>query len=100
MKANPKSNRCIPLFYDEESRNSGKIVITGEDYMKWYDLYLVFPSGGVTAMDYEVLEGFASTIFIDHDPNPEAVIAFAEKYGYHVDKGALAAMKTSWEVYE
>ena len=94
------SRRGFPLFYSDESKESGKTVITGEDYYKWYDLYIVFPSGVVTAVDYSVLEDFASTPYIDHNPNPEAVLAFAEKNGLIVDSLALAHMKCSWEKSE
>lgn len=94
------SLRCFPLFYSEESKKSGKIVVTGEDYIKWYDLYLVFPSGAVAAVDYSVLEDCAPTPYIDHNPNPEAVLAFAEKNGLIVDSLALAHMKCSWEEFK
>ena len=100
MSKYPASRRDLPLFYSEESKKSGKIVVTGEDYIKWYDLYLVFPSGAVAAVGYSVLEGYASTPYIDHEPNPEAVLAFAEKNGLIVDSLALAHMKDSWEDFK
>lgn len=100
MSKCPASRRGLPLFYSEESKKSGKIVVTGEDYIKWYDLYLVFPSGAVAAVAYSVLEGYAPTPYIDHKPNPEAVLAFAEKNGLIVDSLALAYMKDSWEEFK
>jgi len=44
------SNRNLPLIYYGEP--SEKPVITVENYLKWYDLYLVLPTGSVERISF------------------------------------------------
>lgn len=93
----PESKRGIPLFFATGSQNCGIPVVTVETYCIWYDLYLVFPSGMVAIIEYDNLEKFVDTPYIDHTPNPLAVRCLAEENGFVVDKDAWQAMVDQWE---
>ena len=93
----PESKRGIPLFFATGSQNCEIPVVTVENYCKWYDLYLVFPSGMVAIIEYDNLEEFVDTPYIDHTPNPLAVMCLAGENGFVVDKDAWQAMVDQWE---
>lgn len=71
---NFKSCRGFPLVY-QDGISTSKLVLTVEDYMKWYDIYAVSPSGqvlqlmGWTARQYEE-ENPGDVAWSDHVPTP------------------------------
>jgi hypothetical protein len=73
----------------------GTPTLTVEMWIKWYDLQLVHPDGRIERVLYpENLDGESS--FIDHVPNPKAVVKFAKEKGYEIDELALQAIKGRW----
>lgn len=93
------SDRGLELFYSRESRDIQLPTITVEDYLKWYDLYLVYPSGLTAKISFEHLEDYVSgteSPYVDHCPNPIAVINLARRHQFWVDSDALHAMEEAY----
>ena len=61
-------------------------ILTVENYIKWYCLYLIRPSGEVEAVD------FPDDGYCDHVPYPAAVERMAAKNGWVVDEQSLEMM--------
>lgn len=74
-------------------------VLTVENYLKWYELYLIQPRGNVEELDFGRLEEVAGadTPYCDHAPNPKVVIRLADLNGWIVDMNALDMIIGRWE---
>jgi hypothetical protein len=102
------SNRNIPLVYT--GRHSSIPVLTVENYLKWYDLYVVMPDETVHALgrnnwltvEYEDAEerfngdNFGG-IHSAHLFNPYFVQFLAEFLGFHLDEQSLEIIIGRWE---
>lgn len=74
--------------------------ITVELYMKWYGFYVVRPDHSFEEISFLALdEGWEgeSSPYVDHVPNPEAVIYYARARGYEIDDLSLEVMIGRWE---
>lgn len=80
------SDRQLPLVYHHAMRPTDKPVLTVENYLKWYCLYLVRPDGSVEAVD------FPEDGYCDHVPFPAAVLRMADERGWHVCTESMEMM--------
>lgn len=88
----------------------GKVpLVTVELYVKWYEIFVVHPSGSIQAVDFGQFDKPAFTdrngklyadgsAYCDHVPNPRVVARWAEAHGYEVDERALELMHGRWEL--
>lgn len=79
-----KSHRDIPLVMTEP--NSQGPLLTVENYVKWYDIYIVFPDGRIQKVPYELFWEGKGTGWHDHVPNPKACQMVAEKLNAEWDE--------------
>lgn len=92
------------LFYEtvEQMAVRTKIVLTVENYSKWYRLWLVDTRGKVTTLAFDVLEPFAAKIgqsaYCDHVPNPSAIAAFCENRDIIFHDVTQEAIIGRWEI--
>jgi hypothetical protein len=100
------SHRGIPLvFYDDRTDNIRRddSVLTVENYLKWYNLYVVHPNGTVQEVPFPSSDKYAkfgpeyATAYCDHVPNPRVVSLFAEETGYRMCEQALEIIIGRWE---
>lgn len=79
--------------------------LTVELYSKWYGLDVIQPGKGLGVARvqripfpevFDLPEG--ETSFVDHVPNPRAVVRYARKMNYDVDELALELMVGRWEL--
>ena len=90
IKESPRGHRFV---YQRGKPN----VITVEMYEKWYELWVTQPDGSYKALSFLDLEdGFHGTPYRDHDPNPSAVDAYAERTGATVDELSMELMTGRW----
>jgi hypothetical protein len=65
------SDRNFPLVYEGEPPEHGYIILTVENYMKWYTLYAVLPDGSAQPYwpdgEFKETDGF----YGDHVFNPD-----------------------------
>ena len=93
------SERDIPLVcMDYEITQP---TITVENYIKWYDLYLIDTDGKVATIPYELMEEISNEFNIlfmgDHIFNPEAVIRLVDKHGWVIDDVSYEVIIGRWE---
>lgn len=74
--------------------------LTVELYSKWYGLFLVYPNGEIQEMPFPYDETCpkGEVPFVDHVPNPNAVIAYADANEYLIDNLALEMIVGRWEI--
>ncbi len=78
------STRGHPLVYTGPLPEPGRpSILTIENYCKWYELWLVTPSG-VEKVAYD-----GTITWFDHVPSPAHVQEFAEQHGYEMDLEAI-----------
>lgn len=68
---------------------------------KWYGLVLVRPPGITYILDFGRLEEYVNadeSAFVDHVPNPRAVVRLAEARGLHLVPRALELIVGRWEL--
>lgn len=91
------SERDIPLvFYGEPLAT---IVVTVENYCKWYGLHLVNQSGEVCRVPFP--DDFCQsgeTAYCDHVPNPQVVRRWAHAMGYTVCDQSIEMIIGRWEL--
>jgi hypothetical protein len=85
------SDRSIPLVFNGEMHESHPAVVTVENYLKWYSLFLVKPDGSVEKIAYD-----GSIQWADHVPNPSDIETYAEKNGYDIDREAMDMIVGRW----
>jgi len=92
------SPRGMPLVYCEPPCKQP--VLTVENYLKWYELFLVLPDGSVQAIDFPYAEEFCQgeSPCHDHVPNPRVVMRAAVKYGWMIDRCGLEMIIGRWEL--
>ena len=73
-------------------------VVTVENYVKWYGLYVIFPPDlHVEKFHFGHLEGYTKhSAYVDHVPNPAAVQRWADSMGFEVDPNSLEMMLGRW----
>lgn len=81
------SSRGFPLITQD---NKGKKMLTAEDYMKWYDLYLIQEDGSVEKVQWN--EHFAEG-WRDHCILPESFKSMAAMLGADYDAKTWKAVK-------
>lgn len=93
------SDRGIPLvLLGTPTRNT----LTVENYVKWYDLFIVNSSGVVSKVPREaydkvqVVGNDLITVWSDHAINPVAFQALAEYLGVEVDEVAEEVVIGRW----
>lgn len=81
-------------------RPDGPPVLTVETYTKWYVLYLIKPGGEVEEVSFAELEAHCGdgSPYLDHAPNPNAVIRLANARGWYLDELALELIIGRWEL--
>ena len=75
-------------------------ILTVNNTTKWYCLYLVTPDGGGREVTFDELEPFvcsSTAAYVDHVPNPHAVLEFATAMGYALHPIAYEMMIGRWE---
>lgn len=75
-------------------------VLTVEVYCKWYDLFIVHPSGRIEGVPFpdEGKHGVSGPPYVDHVPNPRHVVHWARREGVTVDDLSLEIMIGRWEL--
>jgi hypothetical protein len=69
------SDRGFPLVFTGVLRQGSSSVLTVENYLKWYSLYLVEPDGSVRVIEFP-------DEFCDHVPYPASVQKLANDNGW------------------
>jgi hypothetical protein len=92
------SARHIPLVLQDAPPAEGLPRVTVENYLKWYHLYVVHPGGAVEAIDFPDDRDARSgeSAFVDHVPNPIAVVRMAKRLGYQVCSESYEMMVGRW----
>jgi hypothetical protein len=93
------SERDIPLVWIVPPL-PGEVVLTVENYCKWYSLYLIHEDGRVEKIPFPD-QGWAQSgesAYADHVPNPTVVQRFAERKGYLLDTQAFEMIIGRWEL--
>ena len=95
------SSRGLPLVYS--GMPCDRPVITVENYLKWYDLYLVNPDCSVTVFDhyeelYDVLSSEFPTVTLvgDHCWNPSYVLELEKRTGYILCNESIEMITGRW----
>jgi hypothetical protein len=86
-----KSNRGIDLCISQPVTLP---TITVELYGKWYELFIVFPNGCVEVLPFPPHKRL--TPYVDHAPNPEVVMAYAEALDIEIDDVALEIIEARY----
>ena len=94
------SPRGIPLIYCGPPQQ--KPVLTCENYMKWYDLFLVMPDGSVTALPHKVSLDIVEKsngygLLCDHCVYPGLIPMVADLAGASVDGNSFDMIVGRWE---
>lgn len=100
------SDRGLPLTMTTDARDLYRPILAVEDYCKWYCLYLIEPHGGdvsIHRVEFYELGGFVSperdgSAYVDHVPNPFAVMRFASANGFNICDAALERIVGRWEL--
>jgi hypothetical protein len=89
------SARDIGLVLQEPS---SRPTVTVENYCKWYALYVLHPNGLVSEVDFGQLEAHSPGVsaYLDHAPNPAAVVRWAMANSIEVDVDSLELMIARW----
>lgn len=103
------SDRRIPLVYTGIGHT--KPVITIENYLKWYDLYIVFPDEHVEAfqadpvrvalfdkVETQIYHQYNESPHGDHVPNPRQLIILAHLMQCAFDDEAVEMVIGRWEL--
>ena len=78
------SDRGIPLVFNRVLDSTGTPVLTVENYLKWYTLYLINPDASVVSIC------FPDNGYCDHVPYPSAVEILAEENGWYLCEESMA----------
>ena len=90
------SNRGMPLVFNRKLDESHTLpTLTVENYMKWYDLYLVMPDGTVKALDLEEYLGLGFDMG-DHCWKPAHVARYAAMKGYDICSNSFEMLIGRW----
>lgn len=70
------SERGIPLVFHGNPPDEGSMILTVENYLKWYHIYRIMPDGSVLAcaVNSETVSrkmGYGGTTWSDHVPHPQ-----------------------------
>jgi len=94
------SDHGHPLVFQGEPWKNP--ILTVENYLKWYTLYLVMPDGEIRSLVYTGLilpEKFKDQVlFVDHVPNPRAVAYTASQRHFYVDPVSFEAIIGRWQL--
>jgi hypothetical protein len=99
-----KSERGKPLVFQG---TPGKIpVLTVENYMKWYDYFLVFPDGHVEGLHAngrhvvadKVAQEYEGPVHGDHIFGPGYIMALSVALGVQVCSESFEMMVGRWEI--
>ena len=96
------SDRGLPLVYTGGLLDEP--VLTVENYMKWYNLFLVLPTGEVRPLTQEEYDDIACVVLRDessvgdHVWNPKAVILAMKGKGWRIDRSALEMITGRWYI--
>ena len=87
------SDRETPLIYTGQC---DKPVVTIERYIKWYNLFVVHPDGRVEKVNYPIDVLKEGSPFVDHVPNPDYVVVWANQNNYLIDSISYEVMVGRW----
>jgi hypothetical protein len=86
-----------PSFYSERGfplitqYTGSKAMLTVENYIKWYNLYIITEKGEVVPVDYEdIVESRGGLTWVDHAISPEAFHLTAKSLGLEYDDMTFA----------
>jgi hypothetical protein len=75
-------------------------VITVENYQKWYNLYVIQPTGEVEILDpgliTEVIGEINEILVIDHTFHPKLLLLLAKKLGAEVPSTTMEMVAGRW----
>lgn len=75
-------------------------VITVENYIKWYEPWLVLPDGSIRKVTFEEMEPHAVALDTfamgDHVFNPAVIARMAQENGWLVDTNAMDMIVGRW----
>lgn len=95
------SDRGIPLVYHSiVGKTRDYTVLTIENYLKWYSLYLVKPDNTVEPCSWENLDRLVEpgeSPWCDHVPNPVAVANLAMAREWYLCDESLEMIIGRWE---
>ncbi len=86
------SERGIPLitqWFEDESEDI-KPILTMENYMKWYSMYIIYPDGKVESISRSSENEDASVTWYDHAVYPEYFHLSAKRLGCTYDNRTFA----------
>lgn len=86
----------VPKVVFEHLPTGDDIFITVAATSKWYKLYKLFSNGKVGEVDFPEDCPANESPFVDHVPNPNAVIQFCNANGYYLDPLALELLVGRW----
>lgn len=90
-----KSSRGFLLVY--QGRPKTMSVVTVENYLKWYELYVVHPDGRCEAAPFPDDNLIVDqSPCMDHVPNPNYVVLWANRQGYAVDSRSIEIIAGRW----
>lgn len=92
------SDRGIPLLLNYEPTNQP--IVTVENYMKWYSLYLVQPDGTVSKLSFDEAaeRSMREAAYSDHCFNPIYAVKAATNAGAYVQEEALEMIVGRWRL--
>ena len=92
-----KSDRGKPLICQEKGT---KPIITVENYIKWYHIFVIWPDGNVTKASFDIIEQInnhsTKTLICDHLFHPLLIEKYAEITDSLVDEVSLATITGRW----
>jgi hypothetical protein len=103
--AKQRSSRGMRLFLNPEWVHYGGPIVTVEDYLKWYNVFVIQPDGSIVVASeaysdlWYSMEGrmpSAKSFYGDHCWHPGGIEMFAELIGGVVDPDALGALTVRW----
>lgn len=92
------SQRGKPLLYVDPP--PGFVVLTAENYDKWYELYVIQPDGTVAAVDVKdletVMDQHPEALWVDHLYHPRLIYWLAQHLGAEVDERLIEVAIGRW----
>lgn len=74
-------------------------ILTVENYVKWYEMYLIQTDGSVKKVPIAELIAYTrydEAAYCDHVPNPTAVYRMCETRGWQLDEVSIETIMGRW----
>lgn len=91
------SKRGFPLVHVGPPPRRG--LLTCENYCKWYNLHVIHTDGAVQEVHFPespLDSPPGESAYVDHVPNPNAVVKMANRLGLQIDEQALEMIAGRW----